>query len=73
MATIGIINGEVDASKAISETDDELVIPAILAREAVFLIQRVRRIVVLKNLRMRFLLLGRLGLQLRSIRSLLSV
>ncbi len=35
MATIGIINGEVDSSKAISETDDELVIPAILAREAV--------------------------------------
>src|SRR5665648_1153066 len=35
LATIGIINGEVDASKAIVETDDELVIPAILAREAV--------------------------------------
>jgi hypothetical protein len=35
LATIGLINGEVDASKAISETDDELVIPAILAREAV--------------------------------------
>ena len=35
MVTIGLINGEVDASKAISETDQELVIPAILAREAV--------------------------------------
>ena len=35
MATIGIMNGEVDASKAISETDDELVVPAILVREAV--------------------------------------
>jgi hypothetical protein len=35
LAIIGIINGEVDASKAISETDEELVIPAILAREAV--------------------------------------
>jgi hypothetical protein len=35
LATIGLINGEVDASKAISETDQELVIPAILAREAV--------------------------------------
>ena len=35
MATIGLINGEVDASKAISETEDELVVPAILAREAV--------------------------------------
>jgi hypothetical protein len=35
LANIGIINGEVDASRAISETDDELVIPAILAREAV--------------------------------------
>ena len=35
MPTIGIINGEVDASKAISETEDELVVPAILAREAV--------------------------------------
>jgi hypothetical protein len=35
LATIGIINGEVDSSKAISETDEELVIPAILAREAV--------------------------------------
>jgi Uncharacterized protein conserved in bacteria (DUF2213) len=35
MATIGIINGEVDASKAISETENELIVPAILAREAV--------------------------------------
>src|SRR5512136_1629743 len=35
MPTIGLINGEVDASKAISETGDELVVPAILAREAV--------------------------------------
>jgi hypothetical protein len=35
MPTIGIINGEVDASKAISETEEELVGPAILAREAV--------------------------------------
>ena len=35
MATIGLINGEVDASRAISETEDELVVPAILAREAV--------------------------------------
>ena len=35
MATIGFINGEVDASKAISETEDEIVVPAILAREAV--------------------------------------
>ncbi len=35
MATIGFINGEVDATKAISETEDELVVPAILAREAV--------------------------------------
>jgi hypothetical protein len=33
--TIGLINGEVDASKAISETEEELVVPAILAREAV--------------------------------------
>ncbi len=35
MPTIGIINGEVDATKAISETENELVVPAILAREAV--------------------------------------
>lgn len=35
MPTIGIINGEVDATKAISETEDELVVPSILAREAV--------------------------------------
>jgi hypothetical protein len=35
MPTIGLINGEVDAPKAISETEDELVVPAILAREAV--------------------------------------
>jgi len=35
MPTIGSINCEVDASKAIYETDDELVVPAILAREAV--------------------------------------
>ncbi len=37
MSTIGIINGEVDASRAISESDDELVIPAVLAREAVLM------------------------------------
>lgn len=35
MARIGLINGEVDASKAISETEEELIVPAILAREAV--------------------------------------
>ena len=35
MSTIGFINGEVDSSKVISETEDELVVPAILAREAV--------------------------------------
>ena len=35
MPTIGLINGEVDASKAISETENELIVPAILAREAV--------------------------------------
>jgi hypothetical protein len=35
LATVGIITGEVDASRAISESDDELVIPEILAREAV--------------------------------------
>ena len=33
MAIIGIINGEVDASKAISETDDELVIQSCLGKE----------------------------------------
>jgi hypothetical protein len=33
--TIGIINGEVDSTKAISETEEEIVIPAILAREGV--------------------------------------
>jgi hypothetical protein len=37
LAAVGIINGEVDSSKAISETDEELVIPAILAREAVLM------------------------------------
>jgi hypothetical protein len=33
--TIGIINGEVDSTLPIKETEDELVIPAILAREGV--------------------------------------
>ncbi len=35
MPHIGIINGEVDSSIAISETADELIVPAILTREGV--------------------------------------
>ena len=35
MPTIWLINGKVDATKAVSENENELVVPAILAREAV--------------------------------------
>ncbi len=34
MTNIGIFNGEVDSTKAIIETDDELVIPAVLTAKA---------------------------------------
>jgi hypothetical protein len=37
LATIGLINDEVDSSKVISETDDELAIPAVLVRETVLM------------------------------------
>ena len=37
MPTIGFINGEVDATKAILETEDELVIPVIVYQEVVLL------------------------------------
>ncbi len=35
MATIGLENGEVESTKAIFETDDELVTPVVLTREGV--------------------------------------
>ena len=61
MAIIGIINGEVDASKAISETDEELVIPAILAREAVLPYPKGKAYRSAKSLRMPCLRLVRRG------------